>query len=308
NMLKIVELYNQNGEKILLTQKAYVKFYHIDQLPDPRTIRQIVKKLREESGRPKTVRTEQNIQRVNVKENIETSLAIQSQEHTLQPRGYNKRIEFVNAIENLLRNDENVLDKIIMSDEAYFFLNGEVNKQNTRYWSKENPHVTIDKFLHSKKVTCGLTSEKITRPYFSEMKRKYSHSKCRQLQKNDFRIFGRRSSRQKRFVTERLFQTVSGTIAFFKTNFEDRSISIGGKIEWLARSLNLSSSNFFLYLENRVYKNKPKTLDDLKDNIDKKIQKIGRDTLKKVIQSFYERIFKCRELGGRHLNNILFYT
>uniref|UniRef100_A0AAF5I4N8 Uncharacterized protein n=1 Tax=Strongyloides stercoralis TaxID=6248 RepID=A0AAF5I4N8_STRER len=68
--------------------------------------------------------------------------------------------------------------------------------------------------------------------------------------------------------TGRLLQTASGTIDFFKTNFENRLISTGGKNEWLARSSDISPSDFFL-----VYKNRPITLNVLKDNIDEEIQK-----------------------------------
>jgi hypothetical protein len=32
-----------------------------------------------------------------------------------------------------------LLHQLLMSDEANFFLNGFVNKQNFRYWSRENP-------------------------------------------------------------------------------------------------------------------------------------------------------------------------
>lgn len=46
----------------------------------------------------------------------------------------------------------NSFDNILFSDEANFHLNGHVNKQNCRYWSKENPKTKHQRPLHSPKV------------------------------------------------------------------------------------------------------------------------------------------------------------
>ncbi|GFU38553.1 hypothetical protein TNCV_1204971 [Trichonephila clavipes] len=44
------------------------------------------------------------------------------------------------------------------SDEAHFWLNGYVNKQNWRIWSKANPQVYVETPLHPEKLTvcCAL--------------------------------------------------------------------------------------------------------------------------------------------------------
>jgi hypothetical protein len=44
-----------------------------------------------------------------------------------------------------------LLDHLIMSDEARFHFNGYVNKQNFRYWATENPDMLHQKPLHSEK-------------------------------------------------------------------------------------------------------------------------------------------------------------
>ncbi|GFV91068.1 hypothetical protein TNCV_1249501 [Trichonephila clavipes] len=43
-------------------------------------------------------------------------------------------------------------------DEAHFWLNGYVNKQNCRIWSKANPQVYVETPLHGEKLTvwCAL--------------------------------------------------------------------------------------------------------------------------------------------------------
>ncbi|GFW61792.1 hypothetical protein TNCV_1471141 [Trichonephila clavipes] len=46
----------------------------------------------------------------------------------------------------------------IASDEAHFWLNGYVNKQNCRIWSEANPQVYVETLLHPEKLTvwCAL--------------------------------------------------------------------------------------------------------------------------------------------------------
>ena len=57
-----------------------------------------------------------------------------------------------------------------MSDEAHFHLNGNVNKQNFRYWAAENPQTLHQKPLHSEKVTvwCGVSAFGVLGPYLFE--------------------------------------------------------------------------------------------------------------------------------------------
>ncbi|GFV46397.1 hypothetical protein TNCV_3232861 [Trichonephila clavipes] len=43
--------------------------------------------------------------------------------------------------------------RILFSDEAHFWLNGYVNKQNCRIWSEANPQVYVDTPLHPEKLT-----------------------------------------------------------------------------------------------------------------------------------------------------------
>ncbi|GFY24011.1 tc3a_0 protein [Trichonephila clavipes] len=48
--------------------------------------------------------------------------------------------------------------RILFSDEAHFWLNGYVNKQNCRIWSEANPQVYVETPLHPEKliVWCAL--------------------------------------------------------------------------------------------------------------------------------------------------------
>ncbi|GFV43782.1 uncharacterized protein TNCV_4609401 [Trichonephila clavipes] len=54
------------------------------------------------------------------------------------------------------------------SDEAHFWLNGYVNKQNCRIWSEANPQAYVETPLHPEKLTvwCALWAGGIISPYF----------------------------------------------------------------------------------------------------------------------------------------------
>jgi hypothetical protein len=67
-----------------------------------------------------------------------------------------------------LDNDD--LNHVLMTDEANFYLCGNVSSQNCRYWATENPHNIHQKPLHSEKVIvwCGVASFGVIGPYFFE--------------------------------------------------------------------------------------------------------------------------------------------
>ncbi|GFX97731.1 uncharacterized protein TNCV_3066181 [Trichonephila clavipes] len=58
--------------------------------------------------------------------------------------------------------------RILFSDEAHFWLNGYVNKQNCHVWSEANPQVYVETPLHPEKLTvwCALWAGGIIGPYF----------------------------------------------------------------------------------------------------------------------------------------------
>ncbi|GFW54691.1 uncharacterized protein K02A2.6-like [Trichonephila clavipes] len=58
--------------------------------------------------------------------------------------------------------------RILFSDEAHFWFNGYVNKQNCRIWSEANPQVYVEPPLHPEKLTvwCALWAGGIIGPYF----------------------------------------------------------------------------------------------------------------------------------------------
>ncbi|GFT53639.1 putative LOC101896122 [Trichonephila clavipes] len=58
--------------------------------------------------------------------------------------------------------------RILFSDEAHFWLNSYVNKQNCRIWSEANPQVYVETPLHPEKLTVwfALWAGGIIGPYF----------------------------------------------------------------------------------------------------------------------------------------------
>jgi hypothetical protein len=58
--------------------------------------------------------------------------------------------------------------KWFFSDKAWFSLRGEVNSQNNRYWSAENPRFIYELPLHDERngVWCAKSARRITGPIF----------------------------------------------------------------------------------------------------------------------------------------------
>ncbi|GFX49951.1 hypothetical protein TNCV_3882801 [Trichonephila clavipes] len=68
------------------------------------------------------------------------------------------RRSFVKWTQNEIPVPPDFHKRILFSEEAHFWLNGYVNKQNCRIWSEANPQVYAETPLHPEKLTvwCAL--------------------------------------------------------------------------------------------------------------------------------------------------------
>ncbi|GFU96715.1 hypothetical protein TNCV_839401 [Trichonephila clavipes] len=92
-------------------------------------------------------------------------LAIDQNDHQARRR-------FVEWAQNEIAVVPDFHKRILFSDEAHFWLNGYVNKQNCRIWSEANPQVYVETPLHPEKlaVWCALWAGGILGPYSKTMK------------------------------------------------------------------------------------------------------------------------------------------
>ncbi|GFW06423.1 hypothetical protein TNCV_2187581 [Trichonephila clavipes] len=81
----------------------------------------------------------------------EFGLAIHQNDHQARRR-------FVEWAQNEIAVVPDFHKRILFSDEAHFWLNGYVNKQNCRIWSEANPQVYVETPLYPEKLTvwCAL--------------------------------------------------------------------------------------------------------------------------------------------------------
>ncbi|GFU92479.1 transposon Tf2-11 polyprotein [Trichonephila clavipes] len=146
------------------------------------------------------------------------------------------------------------LDDSTKCDEAHFWLNGYVNKQNCRIWSEANPQVYVETPLHPEKLTVwyALWAGGIIGPYF--FKNDEGHNvtvngdRYRAMITNFFI-----SELSNHDVQELWFQqdgstchTARATIDLLKDTFGDRLISRFGPVNWPPRSCDLTPLDYFL--------------------------------------------------------------
>ncbi|GFV84204.1 uncharacterized protein TNCV_3038641 [Trichonephila clavipes] len=78
------------------------------------------------------------------------------------------RRRFVEWAQNEIAVVPDFHKRILFTDEAPFWLNGYVNKQNCRIWREANPQLYVETPLHPEKLTvwCALWAGGIIGPYF----------------------------------------------------------------------------------------------------------------------------------------------
>ncbi|GFW86020.1 uncharacterized protein TNCV_1968281 [Trichonephila clavipes] len=233
-------------------------------------------------------------------------LAIHQNDHQARRR-------FVEWAQNEIAVVPDFLKRILFSDEAHFWLNGYVDKQNCRIWSEANPQVYVETPLHPEKLTvwCALWAGGIIRPYFFKNDEGHNvtvNSDRYRAMITNFFI----PELNNHDVQELWFQqdgstchTARATINLLKDTFGDRLISRFGPVNWPPRSCDLTPVDYFLwgYVKSLVYADKPQTLDHLEDNIRRVIADIRPQMLEKVIENWTSRLDYIR---GSHMPEIIF--
>ncbi|KAL0879455.1 hypothetical protein ABMA27_003206 [Loxostege sticticalis] len=274
------------------------------------------------SGRLRSVRDEETIRDVeaSVRRNPSLSIRKRSQSLNLSPlhlilkkdfhltaykiqlvqelkdTDYANRLNFANEMLRRFNNFENIL----FSDEANFHLNGHVNKQNCRYWAKENPRRKHERPLHSPKVVvwAAMSARGIIGPYFHEDRR------GRPLNVNSDRY----CDMLRNFLDGATCHTSNQAMEAVNELFPNKVISPRGNINWPPRSPDLSPLDYFLwgYLKSKVYEDNPRNLTQLKQNISSEMAAISRALCQRVIANLRSRLEECQQRNGHHLDNIIF--
>lgn len=86
----------------------------------------------------------------------------------LTENDYVQRLAFCEWFLDMCDNNDNFLDNILWSDEAHFYLNGQLSTRNCVFWETSNPPHFSTAPLHSPKVTIwiGFNWHFIMPPFF----------------------------------------------------------------------------------------------------------------------------------------------
>lgn len=352
--VQIVKTYYENHSSVRATFRALRQFYGAIGRPAESTIRRLINKF-EATGsvnnqptptRRRNVRSAQNVAAVrdSVRENPRQSISRRAQElrlsetslrrilhlnlgmhpykiqltQELKINDHRQRRIFADWALEQLEVDPDFGRKIIFSDEAHFWLNGNVNKQNCRYWAENNPQEVHQVAMHPAKVTvwCGFWAGGIIGPYFFEnddgVSITVNGERYRSMITNFFW-----HEIDNMDVEDMWFQqdgatshTARATMDLLHERFGGMVISRGGDINWPPRSCDLTPLDYFLwgFLKSQVYANQPQNTDALKVNIRHAIDEIQPDLCARVIENWTSRMRATQRSRGGHLNDIIFHT
>lgn len=228
-----------------------------------------------------------------------------------------RRFEF--AIEFLDKIEDGTVDlnKIIFTDEAHFWLDGYVNKQNFRIWGTEKPTFVATTPLHPKRVTvwCAVAATGIVGPIFIHenvdadvyegLLNDYFMPQAAELGWLD----GKHWFQQDGAPAHCTFENLS----ILRDVFESRVISrkypdnFDEGFFWPGYSPDFSVLDFFFwgYIKDKVYKNAPRTLEELQTAIETRVKEVPVDMLQRAIAAFENRLRMAILTEGSHVENVI---
>ena len=222
-----------------------------------------------------------------------------------------RRVQFAEWATAELATNPDLPLLVLFSDEANFYVNGEVNKQNHRYWSDTNPHwIDTSGMVGGQKVMvwCGIFGTRIIGPFF---------------------IYGTlNADKYKRLLEEEILPSVlsadgsyptffqqdgapphygRGVREYLDQKFPGRWIGRRGPVEWPPRSPDLTPLDFYLWghLKSMVYSVKIRNLQHLVQRIEDACAAVRPEILLAVPEEWKRRVAHTIVAQGGHFEHVL---
>lgn len=215
---------------------------------------------------------------------------------------FDRRLEFCDTMLIKFNDQPALLDHILWSDESMFYLNGTVCRHNDVAWGTHNPHNQLE-VRHTQQcvmVWCGLTSDSMVGPHFFEG----GVGAAQYLEMLNTTLWP--FARYKRLTFQQDGAAAHYALdvrAWLDEKFPLRWIGRRGPTEWPARSPDLTPCDFFLwgYLKERVYRERPANIPELRARITQCCAEITPDLLSTVCHSVPNRFRQCVASQGQQL-------
>lgn len=222
--------------------------------------------------------------------------------HELIPTDHAKRIRYCQWFKANV--DNNMLDTMFFTDEAWLHLSGYINSQNFRIWSTENPHQYIESPLHPLKIGIwiAISRTRIIGPiFFHETidSERYCgiidqfYAQLNDYEKNNCWF------QQDSATSHTSRHTMNHLTALFNNRIIKKDL-------WPPRSPDLTPPDYFLFgsLKDSVFRRNPHTLQELGQYTTEFIRSIQPQILVNVFNNMHIRIQSCLAQNGGHFQHL----
>lgn len=354
---KLVQFYLET-KSVVLARRKFRKHFKVQKAPSRNAILHVVNNFlakgnvsnnyKGHSGRKRTQRTPENIARVRaaLQRSPTKSIRRLSQEigcsqgtayvmarvdaemfpykisihQALTDAQKTARRDFCAWFIRQCEQDPAFVSQIWYSDEAHFHLDGRVNSQNFRFWSKDKPDVVAEAPLHSAKITvwCAMSARGIIGPYFFEDgggdTQTVNAERYRAVLRKFWRALKNKLKSNPAALRSQWFQqdgatahTAHATRDWLRERFGARLMSKFEACPWPACSPDLTPPDYFLWghLKHNVYQDNPRSIEELKGAVKAEVRRVPLSVCRSAAEAALRRAQLCLQRAGGHLEHVV---
>ena len=230
----------------------------------------------------------------------------------LQNRDPARRLTFCNWFRNM--NNANFLSNLIISDEAIFSMNSDVNTRNVIYYSAhgnghpDDHYVEFEQGADQVMVWMGLTGNGLVLgPHFVQGRldtREYMRIVRYHVIQRDFVRLGIDKAISWWIQDGATPHTSNASLRYLRGQFPRKVVNNRGDVEWPPRSPDLTVCDFFLwgYMKQQIWEQpqnlQPQTLDQLKASITNVAANLDPQMIRNAFAGMVNRVNKCFGKNG----------